>query len=161
MCITVERLKEVLRYEPLTGDFIWIKRLNSRSTPGKVAGRLDSHGYIQIMIDKKLYFSHRLAFLYVNGYFPPQHLCVDHVNGVRTDNRWENLRIVTWSLNQQNRHHVRKNSKSKLIGAFWCKGSGKWRSCLTINGSRVELGRFDTAEQAHAAYVEAKSKLRD
>lgn len=159
MSITQERLKEVLKYDPLTGLFVWIKRTNSRSTPSKIAGNADTYGYIQIMIDKKLIFAHRLAFLYMDGALPPADKCVDHINGNPKDNRWDNLRIVTQFVNQQNRHKVRKGAKSKLIGANWCKARGVWRSAIRINGQRKELGSFQTAELAHEAYMKAKAEM--
>lgn len=158
MSISKERLKEVLKYDPSTGLFVWIKRTGSRSTPGKQAGSY-TYGYIQIMIDKKLYFAHRLAFLYMDGALPPDDKCVDHINGNPKDNRWDNLRIVTQFINQQNRHKARKSARSKVLGANWCEARGVWRSAITVNGLRKELGSFETAELAHKAYMKAKLEM--
>jgi hypothetical protein len=75
------------------------------------------------MIDKKLIFAHRLAFLYMDGALPPADKCVDHINGNPKDNRWDNLRIVTQFVNQQNRHKARKGRNranwSKLVQRSW------------------------------------------
>lgn len=159
MSIKQERLKEVLKYEPLTGLFVWIKRTGPRSIPGKIAGNADTHGYVQIMIDKKLIFAHRLAFLYMDGALPPDDKCVVHINGNPKDNRWDNLRVVTKFVNQQNRHKARNGAKSKLIGANWCKARGVWRSAITVNGQRKDLGSFKTAELANQAYMKAKAEM--
>lgn len=159
MSITQGRLREVLEYDSLTGLFIWIKRTGSRSTPGRIAGNADTSGHIQIMIDKKLFFAHRLAFLYMNGALPPDDRCVDHINGNPKDNRWDNLRIVTQFINQQNRHKPRKGAKSNLIGANWREDRKCWRSEIRINGQRINLGRFETAELAHEAYMKARSQF--
>src|SRR5215813_12141516 len=91
--LTHERLKELLSYDPKTGLFIW----NSR---GAVAGTTDQEGYIQIHLDGKKYRAHRLAYLYMTGEMPTQIL--DHINRVRSDNRWGNLRPVTDRFNYYN-----------------------------------------------------------
>jgi len=156
MAITQRRLKDVMSYDPNTGIFIWIKRTGPRSKLGGQAGRPDTHGHIQIMINKQYYFAHRLAFLYMLGELPPDDKVVDHINGIRGDNRWVNLRVVTQSVNQQNRHRANKNSTSGLLGAFWCNTRKLWRSDISIDGKRVNLGMFSTPEKANAAYLKAR-----
>jgi hypothetical protein len=110
------------------------------------------------MIDKKLIFAHRLAFLYMDGALPPADKCVDHINGNPKDNRWDNLRIVTQFVNQQNRH---KGQKRCEIWANWSKlvRRGLWRSAISVNGKRKDLGSFQTAELAHEAYMKAKAEM--
>ncbi|HBE9083081.1 HNH endonuclease [Serratia fonticola] len=155
MAITQCRLKELMRYDPDTGEFIWIKRTGPRSKLGCPAGRPDSHGHLQVMIDKKYYFVHRLVFLYMLGQLPPDGKVVDHINGDNQDNRWSNLRIVTQKINAQNRHRANRGSKSGLLGVSWCEARKAWRSTITRDGKRADLGIFHSAEKAHAAYVSA------
>ncbi|MDE1476542.1 HNH endonuclease signature motif containing protein [Xenorhabdus bovienii] len=159
MSISQSRLKEVLNYNPETGKFIWIKRTGPRCKLKSSAGRLDTHGYFQVMIDKKYYFLHRLAFLYMNGELPEPELVVDHINGNPSDNRWLNLRQVTKSVNQQNRIKATKRSTSGLLGAYWCKTRKVWHSRILAEGNMYELGVFESAESAHCAYIKAKRKL--
>lgn len=103
-------LKDIIDYDPLTGLFFW-KTINSnRSKIGSIAGSLQPSGYINIRINKRLYRSHRLAFLYMNGEMPSDGAQVDHINGIRNDNRWANLRLVTKSLNMKNQRKRRSNT---------------------------------------------------
>lgn len=141
--LTQERLKQVLYYAPETGKFtrLWRK--------GKVGTR-DRHGYVQIGVDGQLYAAHRLAFLYATGAFPPHE--TDHINGVRDDNRWANLRQATKTQNMQN---------MKQLGPL-PKGVAKNRrgfvSRIKVNRKSIYLGNFKTAEEAHAAYRAAAEK---
>lgn len=152
--LTQERLKEVLNYDADTGVFTWaIKRTNSVYI-GKVAGS-PQIGYISIRIDNKLYLAHRLAWLYVYGYFPKNH--TDHINNIRDDNRICNLREATAAENLQNYPATRKNSKTGMIGVS--KKRKKYRARLMLNRKEIYLGVFDTPEEAQAAYISAKEKL--
>ena len=94
-----KRLKEVLTYDSETGIFVW--RSKKSRNKGKVAGHLRSDGYVAITVDSKLYRAHRLAWLYVHSYFPEHD--IDHMNGVRDDNRLVNLREASRACNLQNK----------------------------------------------------------
>lgn len=87
---------------------------------------------------------------------PPPGGLVDHINNNGLDNRRCNLRVCTYSENLQNRK-VHKNNQSGLKGAYPC--GGRWKSSITVNGKKYDLGRFDTAQQAHEAYKAAATKL--
>ena len=82
--LTQERLKELLHYDPETGYFTWKISPNNAVKVGSVAGT-SMNNYIRIIIDHKAYLAHRLAFLYMEGYFPEHE--VDHINRIRDDNR--------------------------------------------------------------------------
>ena len=98
--LTQHRLKELLRYDESSGIFTWIpKKRDYRSQ--YLAGGKTTNGYITIGIDNKHYLAHRLAYLYIIGSFPEKQ--IDHINGVRSDNRWLNLRQATPSQNNCNR----------------------------------------------------------
>ena len=83
--LTAERLREVLDYDPDTGVFTRKVRTASSVKVGDVAGSLNGKGYIRIRVDGRLYFAHRLAWLYVHGEWPVDQ--VDHINGIKNDNR--------------------------------------------------------------------------
>ena len=106
--ITQERLKELLHYDPETGIFtrLWCKY--SPQLIGKEAGNVDSIGYISVSVDSKNYRAHRLAFLYMEGAMPPDQ--VDHINRIRTDNRWRNLRHSDYELNNRNQNLFSTNT---------------------------------------------------
>lgn len=153
--LTVERLKEVLKYEAATGLFWWIERKQGRTT-NKPAGCVNKiHGYALIGIDGKLYKAHRLAWFYINGKWP-DHM-IDHINGIKHDNRIENLRDVTRDINGQNQHKATKQNKSTgLLGVYYDAQRKKYSAQITVNGSTKHLGRFNTPQEAHQVYLEAK-----
>ena len=156
--LTQERLREVLRYCPATGLFTWSTPGKGRVV-GKVAGCTSKVGYTVIRIDGRLYQAHRLAILYIYGRWPDHD--VDHKNGERTDNRLENLRCATRGENLQNQRQAKPFNRSGLIGATWSSQAGKWVSRIHVNGKQMHLGTFDSAEDAHAAYVEKKRQVHE
>lgn len=155
--LTAERLRELLRYDSETGEFHW-RGGEGRPRKKTKAGCKDKDGYIRIKVDQRLYAAHRLAWLYVHGEWPKH--TIDHKNCVRSDNRIENLRDITREANMQNvKSAPRSNKSSGLLGASWHKAAGDWRANIAVNGKKRHLGRFDTAEEAHAAYLKAKAEL--
>ncbi len=146
------RLQELLRYDPDTGVFTWRVKVSKKTVIGAVAGGLDPKGYVQIKLDWKNYRAHRLAWCYVYGSWPTHE--VDHINGNRADNRISNLRHATHAQNMQNRQRPSKGRQ--FIGAY--PANGRWFSKLSVQGKTLYLGRFDTPEEAQAAYVAAKRK---
>lgn len=155
MTLTQSRLKELLHYDPKTGVFIW-KISRGKRKAGSVAGGFSSYGYVEIRIDTVSYKAHRLAFLFVTGEIPVE---VDHINGVRTDNKWVNLRSCTTGENKQNLGGAKSNSKTGLLGSSFHKSSGKYRAAICVDRVITEIGYFATAELAHEAYLKAKAKL--
>lgn len=141
--LTVARLKELLHYDPLSGLFT---RLHSGRTYPRRPGR-----YLILYIDRRQYQSHRVAFLYMTGAWPQQ--CVDHINGDPSDNRWVNLRDVSIDENNRNRRFL---FSTKLPGAY--RDGKRWVAQIGMNGRSKRLGRFDTAEEAHQAFLRAKAE---
>jgi hypothetical protein len=155
--ITQARLKEKLSYDPETGDFTWIDNFSSRARKGCVAGSVcRSDGYIYIRFDKKLYAVHRLAWLFTHGYFPQSD--IDHKDGIRTNNRLENLRCVTRSENNQNQRRPHAGNSSGYLGVSRMKNLGKWAAEITVNKKRIRLGYFEDVKEAAEAYLTAKKK---
>lgn len=154
--ITQERLKELLKYNPETGEFVW-KLSRGGNTKGTVAGNSNNRNYIQIKIDKKLYKGHRLAFLWMTGSFPKKGLMVDHINRNPSDNRWCNLRVVTSSENQQNSSLSKANS-SGFKGVSFCKTRKRWVAQIAPNRKNKHLGYFLTKEEAYQARLEAEKE---
>ena len=142
--LTQERLKELLHYDPETGVFTRKKNRGGRVKAGDVVKCRD-YGYIVVTIDYKLYRIHRLTFLYMEGYIPEYQ--VDHINRIRDDNRWENLRHVTPSCNARNRT-ITKVSKSGITGVSWNKSTCKWDGRIGVTGEMKYLGSFKTLKEA-------------
>lgn len=156
MPLTQERLKEIYAYTSETGVFI--RRVSvGGNRAGEQAGSIASNGYRIIGIDGHYFRAHRLAWLYAHGVMPDGQ--IDHINGCRADNRIMNLRVVTHAENQHNVWHPKANSTTGLQGVSRCARSGKWRAGIVVSNRKIWIGRFDTPELAHAAYIQAKAEM--
>ena len=147
--LTIEQLKEVLDYNPDTGVFTWKKTCRNRVVVGSVAGNKDNHGYICIKINRKPYKAHRLAYLYMTGNFPENF--IDHINHIRDDNRWTNLRDATYSQNQFNKS-TNKTNTSGYKGVSWNKQVKKWRAQIKYMKKSIYIGYYTTPQEAAEAY---------
>ncbi len=154
--MNVERLREVLRYCPESGEFTWLVTSSNRATAGRRAGT-GSREYRQIRIDGRVYLEHRLAWLYLHGTFPSAE--IDHINGDGNDNRASNLREATRTENAQNKRKAQSTSKSGVQGVKFDRRRGAWVARIKVGGSEKYLGQHHSAEAAHAAYVSAKREL--
>ena len=153
MQITADYLRSILSYDVETGRFVWLKGPRR----GRDAGSVGGVGYCRIGINGKVYFAHRLAWLYVTGSWPGE--MVDHKNTIRSDNRWENLRAATRGQNQANSGPY-SNNKSGIKGVYPSHRPGKpWVASITKNGRCRRIGRYATKEEAAAAYEIAANRL--
>ena len=114
-------------------------------------GTLNQNGYLNINIRGKTVRVHRLIYFHVYGEIKSGYE-VDHINGVRTDNRIINLRLVTKRQNQENRIFCSKNNKLGIKGVLYCKKLDKFKASLTSNRKKFHLGYFETIEEAAKAY---------
>lgn len=154
--LTQEKLKNHLHYNPLNGLFTWIKpTYKSRVSIGSIAGNQAPDGYIIIKIFGQKYPAHRLAWFYMTGEWPAN--VIDHINCIRNDNVFSNIRLATYSENQHNRNKF-KSTKSGLIGAKYDISRKKYKADIRLGRKTIFLGRFDTAIEAHNAYITAKRK---
>jgi hypothetical protein len=152
--LTQEMLKELLHYDPETGIFTWRTSGRGRRKSG-MAGVLRADGYRNITIAGRVILSHRLAWLYMTGKWPKHY--IDHINGVKGDNRWVNLREANLKENGRNRVG-RKNTSSRYKGVFRCSENLAWIAQLRGGGSRGYLGRFTCEHEAALAYNQAAEK---
>lgn len=152
--LTAFRLRNLLAYSPDTGIFTWLVARGGVSI-GSLAGCVRPDGYVRIKVDGHLYLSHRLAWLYVHGSWPKGH--IDHINGVRTDNRISNLRDVTRSEQMQNTK-LQSSNTSGVCGVSWYKREGKWRARIKADGRNIYLGCFEDFDKALAARQAAERK---
>ena len=159
--ITREFLQQHLIYYPETGLFRWRKRRfkvncgwNTKNA-GQIAGSTCPAGYVLISLGKERFLAHRLAFVMMTGTAP---ICVDHINGVRHDNRWSNLRSATRSQNNKNKG-VRSDNSSGATGVSWHCQRKRWVAEITCEKKHKFLGLFDTIAEASAAYKKAAEQL--
>lgn len=158
--LTAARLRELLDYDPETGAFTRLLTTSSRARAGSQAGCLDKlKGYLRFNIGGRLYYAHRLAWLYVYGEMPQLH--IDHINGNRADNRIVNLRDVPPKLNAQNRQRANMGSLSKILGVSENAGQKRttWSAHISIDGRRVRLGTFRVQQEAVDAFIAAKREF--
>jgi hypothetical protein len=152
--LTQARLKELLHYNPETGVFTW-RVSGGRFQAGSRAGGVESSsGYRAIGVQRKNIREHRLAFLYMTGALPK--FCVDHINGNRDDNRWENLRAATYS---ENAHNMKKSApKSGVRGVYYHK-YGFWCARVWLAGRVAYCKYFTSLDDAAQAVREARKNL--
>jgi len=153
--LTSEMLREIVSYDPENGVFRWKIQVGSRK-PGDEAGYIRPDGYSRITVLGNPQLSHRLAWLYTHGCWPSDQL--DHINGVRSDNRIANLREATHAQNHQNRI-IRSDNKSGYLGVCWHKRDRKWVAQIRVNKKNIHLGVYDSPSDAAEAYLRAKQKL--
>jgi len=141
-------LKEILKYHPKTGDFYWKKPFSSNLKPGDKAGYLVHKGYVAITIKAKRYCAHRLAWLYMTGAWPSKQ--IDHINQVKSDNRFCNLREAT---NQENARNgpLRCTNTSGYTGVYWREDKKKWQAAIKVDGKLIYLGRYKNIVDAAIA----------
>jgi hypothetical protein len=156
--LTQERLKCLLSYDPETGIFRHLRSghgvrkgdIAGSSCDGKVSSYWSMH------IEGMRFYAHRLAWFYVHGEWPDQ---IDHIDRNKRNNSILNLRVSTCSQNQINTIKISKPNKHGFRGVHFRPNRKKrYVAKITVNGKNSYLGCFDTAEEAHLAYVEAAEK---
>jgi hypothetical protein len=153
--IDCNQLKEILEYQPETGLFFWKKGIQG-IIKGSKAGHLSKDGYVDIRIKNRLYPAHRLAWLMMTGNWPDDF--IDHINRIKSDNRFVNLREATKAENAQNTN-IQSNNTSGYKGVVWHKPNKNWCAQININKKHIHLGSFKNLQDAINARVEAEKKF--
>ena len=146
-----ELLHELFDY--CDGKLFWKEKRNGVNLNNE-AGYLASHGYWHIKVNNKIFKRHRIVFEMHNGYLPE---FIDHINGIKNDDRIENLRKCNKTQNQYN-SKLRLNNKSGLKGVCWHKRFKKWSVQITVNKKKHFIGYFDDLKLADLAAIEARNK---
>lgn len=156
--LTIEQLKELFAYEPFTGKVTRLKRTPKCSKAiGSEVGAIDDEGYRRAVVCGKYLAVHRLAWALNNGAWPEGQ--VDHINGVRSDNRLANLRVVTPALNSQNQRKAKRHSSTGLLGVH--TSGKKFIAQIGVDRKVRYLGTFDDADSAHQAYLKEKRMVHE
>jgi HNH endonuclease len=152
--LIASHLQEHFLYEAETGMLKCIKRLpKSRHQIGEYVGYKDKEGYIRINFFGKCFYMHRLAYLCHYGNLPTNP--IDHINGDKTDNRIENLRVSDANSNIQNQRKAHKSNKScGTIGVS--KVKDKYQARIYFAGKLHHIGVFESLEEASNAYIHEK-----
>lgn len=164
--LTQEYVRSLFDYDPETGILTWKERplshfstrrawnsTNSRCA-GKVAGRLDSNGYVEVGIDGKIYKAHRVIWIIQTGEWPDE---IDHDDGVRDNNRFKNLKNGSHGGNMLNKSK-RRDNQSGICGVGWHKKDCRWIAHIKVSGKQIRLGGFVNMEDAIAARRAAEAQ---
>jgi hypothetical protein len=150
--VTADRLRELLSYDPESG--VWVRlKSTGKAKVGSTAGSIEPRGYRRIRIDGKPYLSSRLAHLFMKGEWPTHEM--DHIDCNPSNDSWLNLRPATRLQNNANR---KLSNKSGFQGASR-SSTNRYKAEMKLNGKRIYLGSFVTAEEAHASYVTASKEI--
>lgn len=165
--IPIERLRALLSYDRESGHLTWLPRPASvfktrgafvtwnKRYAGSSEHHVDTHsGYMVLCIEGRRFYAHRVAWALATGSWPVN--VIDHVDGVRTNNKLANLRDVCERTNQQNQRRPHVTNKVGLMGVSFSKQRGMFASFIKHEGRTKLIGYFADAEAAHAAYVQAK-----
>ncbi len=153
--MTLERLKELFKYDSNTGIFT-NKVSRGRAKNGAIAGSIGADGYLRVKVDYVDHYLHRLAWLHEHGELPECQ--IDHKNEVKTDNRISNLRKASNSQNGQNKP-IQANNSSGFKGVSLHRKSGLWFAYAQRDGRRTSAGYHETRELAAAASAELRERL--
>lgn len=165
MMLTRDALIQHFTYDQKTGVFRFRHDVRAgrnraflKARAGDTAGNLSpSTGYWYLSIGGRRYAAHRMAFLYMTGAVPPDD--IDHINGNKTDNRWSNLRQATRAQNMQNLSRPHADNTAGFLGVE--RKRGRFAARIAVGGKKLNLGVFNTPEEAHAAYVKAKREVHE
>ena len=152
----IYNISEVLTYDATTGNFTRNIRTSNRVKKLDKCNNKNAQGYIAIVVNKKTYLAHRLAWIFTHGSIPIE-MEIDHINGIRDDNRIDNLRLVSSSENSRNMAIGKKN-KSGVIGVSFYKSRNKWRATIMSNNKQKHLGYFGNKDDAISARKDAEIK---
>lgn len=171
---TPEELRQLLRYEPETGKLFWKERPAEMFNPGNTSREArcstwnkrysgkeaftakNRYRYHVGALFDRVMMAHRVAWAIHSGEWP--HEEIDHIDGVRSNNAYSNLRLASRAENCRSMAQS-AGAVSRYRGVSRDPKTGRWTAKICVNLHQKHLGRFDTEEAAYAAYVSASKAL--
>lgn len=163
MTPTYERVRQLFDYDPETGVVIRICDVHSgknkvQCKAGTVVNHINkSTGYMEVRVNGVIQKLHRVIWLWMEGYWPETD--IDHINQIKSDNRWGNLRVVSRSCNRKNISNT-KNNTSGVKGVGFYKKLNQWSATITNSKKRYNLGYYQDYLDAVAARLAAEQCLK-
>lgn len=153
--LSADEAREIFVCDESTGLLYWREDRFKGPRAGAKAGGKSTSGYLTITLRERQYQAHRVVWLMKYGRWPSGQ--IDHINGVKDDNRIENLRDVDASTNAENQRKANPRNKTGLLGVVAARG--KFKAILHSRGRCFYLGAFKTPEEAHNVYLDAKRQI--
>ncbi len=154
----IDAIRSCISYNAETGEFIRLVSAGGSMAGSVIKSKVSKNGYVYVAVLGIKILAHRVAWALAHGEWPPHD--IDHIDGVRSNNRLSNLRPATRGENMQNERRARASNKScGLLGVSWSKAANRWSAGIKVGGKKKHLGLFDCPNQAHEAYIEAKREL--
>ena len=148
MTLTQKLVRDLFTYDEMTGSLVWKVKPAKQISIGTIAGTSRPDGYTQVKIQGKFYMVHRVIWLLSFNVWPDGD--IDHINGNRSDNRLNNLRLVTRKQNLENQK-LQASNKSGFRGVSWSNQKKKWRVQINHHGKQYTIGLFNDLLEAAAA----------
>lgn len=158
--IDVDLLRQLLVYDPDTGDLTWNARDDIKNNwnarfAGRKAFTSSSRGYRCGGIFGRIFSAHRVAWAITYGYWAQE---IDHINGDRSDNRLSNLRSVNRQENRRNSSR-QQNNTSGTNGVCWHKRQQRWVARIKSECRYIHIGSYVSLEDAISARKDAEVRL--
>lgn len=158
--ISKEFIEKILSYDPDTGVIRWIGPRSRGKRPDLIAGsevrKANGKRYVQVVIQGRKYYAHRLIWVLVHGGLPDED--IDHINGDGTDNRLANLRRASRTENSRNMRRSSSNS-SGYTGVTWHKKANAWLAQIVVGSKNIYLGVFKDIDSAVKARSDAEIRF--
>jgi hypothetical protein len=143
----IQELQQAFVYDPATGIFLHKYNRNNKTKAGDVAGHIDHKGYVRLVLDGCRMQAHRVAWYLMTGADPLPNQ-IDHIDRVRANNSWSNLRLATQAQNQHN-----------AVSRGWTRYGNRYYAQIRIGGALISLGGYGTPEEAHEVYKAKHSEV--
>lgn len=153
---TQKEVIDLFDFDVTSGIFTRKTSVAKNTKAGDTVGWLNGCGYLNVRINRKVYKVHQIVWLYVTGNWPNG--VIDHINRIKTDNRFENLRDTTITVNNLNRD-VRKDSKTGIPNVTWRERDKCFYASCRRNGKLNYIGKFQTVEDASFAVDKFKAEI--
>ena len=158
--VSVETLRNLIHYDSESGQMVWRPRSDNLSFTTRWAGKRvftsdNGKGYKTALVMGRRLTAHRVAYAIFYGRAPRGE--IDHINGVREDNRIQNLRDVPAAINRRNSARSSRNV-SGVTGVSWKKAYSKWQACFQVDGKQIHLGYFSRKEDAIQTLLRERAK---